>query len=66
MCVSLSLSGPVSGHQHFDVASRIKAIQLVDQLKHGTLHFIGASISVTVAGTCERKHNEKCLNHKQV
>lgn len=32
--------GPVCSHQHFDVASWVKTIQLVDELQHSPLHFI--------------------------
>lgn len=38
---------PVSGHEDFDIAPGVKPVQLVDELKHGTLDFIGTSISIT-------------------
>lgn len=45
---------PVGGHQHFDVASRIETVQLIDQLQHGTLHFVIATCSVVESRTADR------------
>lgn len=30
----------VGGHQHFDVASRVEAVQLVDELQHSPLDLV--------------------------
>merc|ERR1719445_344637 len=32
--------GPVGGHEHLDIAPRVEAIQLIDELQHGPLHLI--------------------------
>jgi hypothetical protein len=37
---------PIGGHQHFDVASRVKAVQLIDELQHGTLDLIIAASTI--------------------
>uniref|UniRef100_A0A672SWC1 Prestin-like n=1 Tax=Sinocyclocheilus grahami TaxID=75366 RepID=A0A672SWC1_SINGR len=43
----------VGGHQDFNVSSGIESIQLVDQLQHGSLHFIISSSSIIKTGTCK-------------
>ena len=43
---------PVGSHEDFDVATRVKPIQLVDQLQHGPLYLIGAPITITEPSTC--------------
>ena len=42
--------GPVGGHQHLDVAPGAEAIQLVEQLQHGSLHLVN---SLTQMDSCE-------------
>jgi hypothetical protein len=37
---------PVSGHQHFDVAASIEAVEFCHNLKHSTLHLIVAARAV--------------------
>lgn len=37
---------PVSGHDDLDVTSRVKTIQLVNQLQHGSLHLIVSTSTI--------------------
>jgi len=42
----------VGGHEHLDVAARVEAVQLVDQLEHRALHLVVAAPAVVEAGPC--------------
>ena len=42
----LYIASPIGSHEDFDVASRVKPVQLVNQLQHGALYLIGAPITI--------------------
>lgn len=42
---------PVGGHQHFDVASRVETIQLIDELQHGPLDLVVSTGAVIKTST---------------
>lgn len=42
---------PVGGHQHLDVATRVEAVQLVDELQHCPLDLIVTAGAVIETGT---------------
>ena len=44
------MASPVGGHEDLDVPSGVKPVQLVNQLQHSTLHFIGTTITITKPG----------------
>lgn len=43
----------VGGHQHLDVAARVEAVQLVDELKHRPLDLVVSAGAVIETGTWE-------------
>jgi hypothetical protein len=43
--------GPVGGHENLDIAARVKAVKLVDELKHGSLNFIVTASSIIETST---------------
>ena len=46
--------GPVGGHEHLDVAARVEAVELVDELEHGALDLVVAAGAVVEAGAAHR------------
>jgi hypothetical protein len=57
--------GSVGGHQHLDVTTRIEAIELVDELEHGALHFVVAASTIIVSSATDGidliKEDDACL-----
>lgn len=59
---------PVGGHQHFDVASRVETIQLIDELQHGPLDLVVSTGAVIKTSTWQvqrvtRSHSERISLH---
>lgn len=52
----------VGGHQHFDVASRVEAIQLVDELQHSPLDLVVSTSTVikTSAWQVQKRRTRSC------
>lgn len=49
----------VGGHQHFDVATRVKSVQLVDELQHSPLDLIVSTSSIIKTSTWQvEKHSQ--------
>lgn len=43
----------VGGHQHFDVATWVEAVQLVDELQHSPLDLVVSTSAVVKTSTCQ-------------
>ena len=48
--------GSVGGHEDFDITTGVEAIQLVDDLKHGTLHLVVTSSTVVESSPTDCVH----------
>ena len=50
----------VRGHQNLDVSTRVKPIQLVDQLQHGPLDLIVSPSPIIEPGTWRGENKKMC------
>lgn len=55
----------VGGHQHFDVAARVKAVQLVDELQHSPLDLIVSTSTVVKTSTWQVQNHSQYFMTEQ-
>lgn len=56
LLLPLNAPSPVGGHEDLDVAPRVEAVQLVDDLEHRALHLVVAAGAVVEARAPDRVH----------
>lgn len=52
--VRSGVGSPVGSHDDFDISARVKSVQLVNELQHGSLNLVITALSIVESGTTNR------------